>query len=495
MAFTEDIESLVEENSEGRTAIHDSWLRIKLARVATVVNGFAFKSKNFSQDSGIPLIRIRDILKGKTQTFYNGEIPEGYWVEQGDILVGMDGDFNTCRWDTEKGLLNQRVCKIEISTDIYDDRFLFYCLPEYLKLINEYTSATTVKHLSSKTLTKIPLPLAPINEQIRIANKLDSLLAKVQETQARLEKIPGILKRFRQSVLAAATSGELTREWRSECVVAGVRNEIIDFETKISDKKTKELSQKEFLETDVVVPIPETWSWVRLCRISEVVSGLAKGSTKNKETVSLPYLRVANVQRGFLDLNEVKEIDVPINRVEKLTLKYGDILFNEGGDLDKLGRGWIWEDQVDCCVHQNHVFRARLFNPEFQPKYISYYGNSVGMEYFVRAGSQTVNLANINKTSLSLLPVALPPAQEQKEIVRRVESLFALADNVEKQYQAAKERTDRLTQSLLAKAFRGELVPQDPNDEPASDLLKRIQADHEALDKTKSKKKRTLRKS
>ncbi|MEZ0208738.1 MAG: restriction endonuclease subunit S, partial [Candidatus Paceibacterota bacterium] len=149
---------------------------------------------------------------------------------------------------------------------------------------------------------------------------------------------------------------------------------------------------------------------------------------------------------------------------------------NEGGDIDKLGRGWVWEGQIAKCSFQNHVFRARLYDKANQPKYISWWGNSCGLDYFLRAGKQTTNLASINKSMLSSLPISLPSAEEQTEIVRRVESLFACADRLEARYAIARNQIEKLTPSLLAKAFRGELAPQDPNDEPASALLERIRA-------------------
>ena len=196
----------------------------------------------------------------------------------------------------------------------------------------------------------------------------------------------------------------------------------------------------------------------------------------------VPYLRVANVQRGYLDLSEIKTIRIPSDKLETLLLETGDILFNEGGDIDKLGRGWVWEGQIARCSFQNHVFRARLYDQNQQPKYISWWGNYRGLDYFLSAGKQTTNLASINKTMLSKLSISLPPYAEQHEIVRRVAALFNLADTIEKRVAAATARADRLTQAILAKAFRGELVPTEAelarregrSYEPAAALLERI---------------------
>jgi type I restriction enzyme S subunit len=192
----------------------------------------------------------------------------------------------------------------------------------------------------------------------------------------------------------------------------------------------------------------------------------------------LPYLRVANVQDGYLNLSEIKQIEVLPGDETKYGLESGDVLFTEGGDRDKLGRGAVWHDEIPKCIHQNHIFRARLFTLQVTPEYISLVTKSeFSRHYFFDNASQTVNLASINLTTLSALPMPIPPVEEQNEIVHRLEALFKLADQIEARLTKAKNNVDQLTQSVLAKAFRGELVAQDPNDEPASVLLERIKAE------------------
>ena len=223
------------------------------------------------------------------------------------------------------------------------------------------------------------------------------------------------------------------------------------------------------------------WQCLTLQDIADVTGGIAKDTKKqDSNDEEVPYLRVANVQRGFLDLREIKTIRVPAAKLEATLLRRGDVLFNEGGDLDKLGRGWVWEEQIPRCTFQNHVFRARLRDPSIQPKFVSWWGNSRGLDYFLRSGKQTTNLASINKTMLSALPIALPSSREQAEIVRRVEALFKLAGRIETRHLSAVKQAQRLTPLTLDKAFRGELVPQDPADESASALLARIAAEQSA---------------
>ena len=185
MALTVPLSEIVQKSSNPLLAKHESWGRVLLGDVATVLNGFAFKSSEFSNSGGVPLIRIRDIGKDRSETTYLGEYDPRYVVEPGDLLVGMDGDFNCARWRGPLGLLNQRVCKITLKSDIYLPKFLDYTLPGYLKAINDVTSSVTVKHLSSKSIEEIPLPLPPKEVQQR-------LVAEIEKQHAILSK-PGIL--------------------------------------------------------------------------------------------------------------------------------------------------------------------------------------------------------------------------------------------------------------------------------------------------------------
>ncbi len=466
--------------------------------LSSISNGIADKQNK--DNLGIPVSRIETISFESVNYSRIGYVDtldekksDKYLLVRGDILFSHINSpihlGKTAIFDGLKKLYHgTNLLRIVTNRDI--------CQSEYFNYFCKYTRATgafslNAQHavnqssLNQQKIKSFKIQLAPQAEQTRIVEKLDEVLAQVDTIKARLDGIPAILKRFRQSVLAAAVSGRLTEEWRRKNSSSNVRSLI---ESCVAvDKKN---AIKPFRKDEINNDIPQTWEWVRLARIAEVISGIAKGSKTSSAVISRPYLRVANVQRGYLDLSEVKEISVPLAKAKSLELKRGDILFNEGGDIDKLGRGWIWEEQIPDCIHQNHVFRARVYSVGIEPKYISYYGNSSGKDYFLREGTQSVNLANINKTTLSLLPIPLPPVEEQKEIVRLVDQFFAFADTIEAQVKKAQARVDNLTQSILAKAFRGELVAQDPDDEPAEKLLERIaQARKEAEALAKAAKK------
>jgi len=196
---------------------------------------------------------------------------------------------------------------------------------------------------------------------------------------------------------------------------------------------------------------PKGWTLARLGDIAQIKGGLAKGKDREGAVLrSIPYLRVANVQQRYLDLSEVLEIGATESEIRDLALKTGDVLLNEGGDRDKLGRGWVWEGQIPLCIHQNHVFRARAKADLVDPYYLSYWANTEqARNYFIKSGKQTTNLASISKSNLSNLPVPLPPLPEQ----RRIAAILDQAEALRAKRRAALSKLKILAQSIFIEMF------------------------------------------
>ena len=189
--------------------IPDKWTTIPVKDFANIVNGGAFESKLFNQSKGIRLVRIRDLTRNRTPTFYDGEFDKKYLIDSGDLLVGMDGDFIGTEWKNGKALLNQRVCKIVTNDKIIDSKFFRFGINQYLKKIHSATSFVTVAHLSSDTIYHIEFPFPPLNEQKRIVSKIELLFSQVDATKTSLDRIKVLLKQNKQSVLKSAFEGEL----------------------------------------------------------------------------------------------------------------------------------------------------------------------------------------------------------------------------------------------------------------------------------------------
>jgi type I restriction enzyme S subunit len=348
-------------------------------------------------------------------------------------------------------------------------------------------------------LERLAVPLPPASEQARILDTLDELQSDLDAGVAALERVRAKLKHYRAAVLKAAVEGALTVEWRRQhpltesatlllSRILTERRRRLEVAQLARFKATGKSPPKDWKakypepsapDTADLPPLAEGWRWVSLDQIAAIAGGVTKGQRFSDKDVTreVAYLRVANVQRGYLDLTEMKQIRAMESDIEALRLFPGDVLFNEGGDRDKLGRGWIWEGQIEECIHQNHVFRARLYLQDVKPKLVSWSGNSYGQRWFMRTGKQSVNLASINMTVLRSFPVPLAPVAEQEVIVEAVEDQLSVIDHLEGDVEAKLKSAQALRQCILHHAFTGQLVPQDPNDEPAIELLKRIAAE------------------
>ncbi len=202
--------------------------------------------------------------------------------------------------------------------------------------------------------------------------------------------------------------------------------------------------------------IPESWLSLALDNCATVQTGVAKGRKfANAEMVDVPYLRVANVQDGHLDLSEIKEIHIRRSEVERYRLRNGDVVLTEGGDFDKLGRGFIWRGELDLCVHQNHVFAVRPDRKRLLPEFFAYLAQSAyGKAYFLKVAHKTTNLACINSTKLKEFPVLIPPTlDEQREIVDILDAIDRKID-LHKRKRAV---LDKLFKTLLHKLMTGEI--------------------------------------
>lgn len=218
-------------------------------------------------------------------------------------------------------------------------------------------------------------------------------------------------------------------------------------------RKQKDLSAD--LKPKPPFEIPVGWEWRTIDDVLHVTGGVTLGRKLGaRKLLSKPYLRVANVQRGRLEMERIKEVEVPEDEVEKYLLRNGDLLITEGGDWDKVGRTAIWRDELPECLHQNHVFRARAVVTDWEPRWAEMYLNSASArEYFAGSSKQTTNLASINMTQLRACAFPLPPLGEQQRIVAKVDQLMALCDQVKTRLTQARQLNAQLASTLVERSL------------------------------------------
>ncbi|HIF9358911.1 TPA: restriction endonuclease subunit S [Photobacterium damselae] len=388
--------------------------------------------------------------------------------------------------------------------------------------LESWVTGSAQPKLTKKNLESIPYPLAPLNEQKRIVEKLDEVLTQVDTIKARLDGIPAILKRFRQSVLAAAVSGKLTEEWRGRNKPKNTNKEFRDSITEYRyqswlNEKTKKYEEKgkfpksDSWKTKYVAPIfegehletlPDGW-------IQDVLEGLVyisarigwKGLKASEYTEKGPlFLSVHSLNHGtYVELSEAFHIsEERYLESPEIMLKNDDILLcKDGAGIGKIA---IVKDLDEKASINSSLLLVRA-GKFFDTKFLYYLLSGPKMQALVHERMTGSAVPHLFQRDVKEFVLDVPPLTEQKEIVRLVEQYFTFADTVEAQVKKAQTRVDNLTQSILAKAFRGELVPQDPNDEPADKLLERIAAARKEADalakaakKAQTAKKRTVKK-
>lgn len=491
-----------------------SWSWTKIGNITEVVRGGSPRPKGDPRYFGgsIPWIMIADVSKerGKYLTKTRESVTElgstkSRFLKAGSLILSNSGTVCVPKILRIDGCIHDGFVSFTTLPNSISKDFLYYWF-EFIRprIIRENKQGITQVNLNTTIVRNIDVPIPPTSEQYRIVEKIEEVLTDLDAGVAALERVEKALERYRASVLKAAVEGKLTVQWRAEHPDVEPASELLERTLKerranwekeqlakyeASGKKPPKNWQAKYKEpaipdTSELPELPKGWCWASLDSMADIKGGITKGQRRKVEVGkrSVPYLRVANVQRGYLDLNVVKTIEATENEIKLLRLQPGDVLFNEGGDRDKLGRGWIWKGELAECIHQNHVFRARPLVNDFASELISHWGNSFGKVWFMMHGKQTVNLASINLNVLRRFPIPVPPVAEQPEIVQQIDSRLSIVKEIESQVVRALKRASRLRQSILKRAFEGKLVPQDTNDEPADVLLERIQSQRESAE-------------
>ncbi len=380
-----------------------SWPLVKIGEHLDILSGFAFKSSLFS-DSGMPLIRIRDVLAGKTNTFYAGEYSEEYVIKKGDLLVGMDGDFNRETWNSKDALLNQRVCKLTADGEKLDQRFLYHLLPKELLKIHRNTPAVTVKHLSVKKIRDIEIPLPPLDEQKRIAAILDKADA---------------IRRKRQQAIQLADDF--------------LRSVFLDM---FGDPVTN----------------PKDFSIGTIRDFVETANYGSSGKASETEG-EYPMLRMGNITyKGGWDFTNLKYIDLSEKDKPKYLTQKGDLLFNRTNSKELVGKTAVFEEEKPMAI-AGYLIRVRT-NELGNNYYLSGYLNSAhGKKTLVGMCKSIVGMANINAQELQNIKILLPPIELQNEF----ENIVKTTKQKLKSFDKSSQLLDDNFNSLSQKAFAGEL--------------------------------------
>jgi len=431
------------------TELPQGWIKAGLSDLANIVMGQSPPSNTYNNSKhGLPFFQGKAEFGALYPTVKKYCSVPLKVAQAGDILISIRAPVGPTNLCAEQCCIGRRLAAIRPLGDI-PNHFLLYYLRSIEPWLSEQGTGSTFSAISKGDLEQIDLPVPPINEQRRIVAKLEKLLSHVDAAQARLATIPRTLDRFRQSVLRAACSGRLTADWRE----------------RKQPKSADDLTLSD--------GFPTTWLNTTLGKVADIVDPNPSHRYPSYEDGSVPILSTQEFS-GLNDWEISKAKLVPSSFYDERNRANGffddDIVFARKGRLGLARR----PPRIPRYTFSHTIFLVRANGIAISEFLLWYLRQEVCVSWLLSEMNSNTGVPTLGKAFLSQLPVAVPPIAEQQEIVRGIEALFKTANALEARYRTAKAHVDKLTQSILAKAFRGELVPQDPTDEPASVLLEQI---------------------
>jgi type I restriction enzyme S subunit len=380
---------------------------------------------------------------------------------------------------------NQGFKSFVLPTDLESD-YVYYYLLRARELALGLASGTTFLEISAAKASLIPLALAPLAEQRRIVTRIEEQFTRLDAAVAALKRIQANLKRYRASVLKAACEGRLVP---TEAELA--RREGRDYETgaqllarNLMERRTawgmqatngrkKKYVEPQGPDASDLAELPEGWIWASVEQLGIVQLGRQRSPKNRSKDHPVQYLRAANVTENGLDLSDLYDMEFSPDEQQRYRLRNGDLVLSEAsGSADQVGKPAVWRDQLSNCCFQNTVIRLRPvldISDYLLVCFLSYYTRGV----FARAAGG-VGINHLSAERFSRVSVPLPPIEEQHRIVVETQRCLSISAELGSGLDAGLKRAERLRQAILKRAFEGKLVPQDPNDEPASGLLERI---------------------
>ncbi|MCX5914226.1 MAG: restriction endonuclease subunit S [Deltaproteobacteria bacterium] len=513
------------ESSDAPDDLPEGWCWAKLAEIvskpkADIVDGpfgSDLKASEYVKE-GVPIIRLQNVDRnrfiGKNIRHISDKKAKElirHNFKPGDVVVTKLGDplGKACIVPEGfgPGIVVADIVRIRLNHTFCSIPYLVYAINSQAVIgqFFQHIKGTTRPRVNLGVIRSLMIPLAPLSEQKRIVAKVEELLRRVNSVRERLARVQTILKRFRQSVLSAACSGRLTAEWREKqekiTPVELTIKEILELREKESshyNPSSRNYRRPQDVDLGDLPDLPENWKYVSAGSLFTFVTSGSRGWAKYYSPSGPIFIRIGNLDHDSisLDLRGIRCVDPPTGKEQRRTrVQLGDILISITADV---GMTALVQHEIGEAYINQHIAIARPVTGLFRP-YLAWYlvARDGGQAQFqkLQRGATKVGLG---LDDIKSVPVAFAPLEEQYEIVRRLEALFTMADTIEKRLASASHRTEKIQQSILGKAFRGELVPTEAelarregrSYEPASSLLTRIKGERDIPGAFASKRRR-----
>ncbi|EIL1352919.1 restriction endonuclease subunit S [Salmonella enterica subsp. enterica serovar Enteritidis] len=478
----------------------EGWEWVRLGDIGETNIGLTYSPNNI-KETGTPVLRSSNIQNGILDftdlvRVSGMEIKSSSYVEDGDLLI--------CARNGSKALVGKNALINSLSEPMAFGAFMaiFRCnYNNYVKIFLDSPSfrrnldgvdTTTINQITQSNLKHTLIPFPPEIEQEKIKNTVFELISLCdqleQHSLTSLDAHQQLVETLLTTLTDSQNAEELAENWArisehfdtlftTEASIDALKQTILQLAVmgklvpqdpndepasellkRIAQEKAQLVKDGKIKKQKPLPPIsdeekpfelPDGWEWCLFEDVVDIQSGITKGrNLANRKLISIPYLRVANVQRGYLDLSEVKEIDIPEEEKDKYHVIKGDLLITEGGDWDTVGRTTVWCHDW-YIANQNHVFKGRIIGQDIDPYWLETYMNSpYSRDYFASASKQTTNLASINKTQLRGCPVAIPPSSEADKIMLKLNDFNELCEKLKLKIQSAQQTQLHLADAL-----------------------------------------------
>jgi type I restriction enzyme S subunit len=462
----------VNDSKDIHTSPNRKWPTIKVGQALNLINGRAFKSTEWKK-TGIPIVRIQNLNNPDAPfNYFQGDLPSKVALDNGDLLFAWSGtpgtSFGAHIWRGGKAWLNQHIFKVEFDKSQFDKRFLQLAinqnLAEYIRVAH---GAAGLAHITKGRFESSDLPLLPLSKQLRIVAEIERQFTRLEAGVASLRRAQANLRRYRAAVLKAACEGRLVP---TEVELARTENRKTSIETGealliriLKERRQNWQGRGQYKEPSVpdtsrVGSLPDGWTWASL---DQLLSLMRNGiSTKPDAEFGLPILRISAVRALSVNLAETRYLNATASELPEYVLTEGDLLFTRyNGNPELVGVCGVVPPLTYALTHPDKLIRCKMVPSGANPNFVAIMSNvGESRNYLAKRVRTTAGQAGISGGDLKGLPIPLAPFAEQNRIVAEVERRLSVVEELEEQVTINLQRAARLRQSILQKAFTGELV-------------------------------------
>jgi type I restriction enzyme S subunit len=500
-----------------RVELPVNWEVIELGQIADIVSGIGFPKRYQGRKEGeIPVYKVSDISKAwKEGSLYLDESPNNISKDEveglrGKLLppetivfakIGEALRLNRRAFISKPSIIDNNVMGLVPNRSYVVPRYLFYF---FLQIdLGKLSRATAVPSVRKSDVSQIQVPLPPLNEQRRIVARIEELFSELDAGVAALEQARAQLKRYRQALLKAAFEGRLTADWRrvhaaelepADVLLARIKAErerrwqeqLAAWEADVraweaagkpgkkprKPRKPKDLPPLTEQELAGLPELPEGWAWAR---VSFVSSNIQYGYTASAtdEIIGPKFLRITDIQNNEVNWNTVPYCDIPQTKKRDYLLERGDIVFARTGAT--VGKSYLLRGEIPEAVFASYLIRVKI-DDKMEEEYVAYFFHTPFYWEQISEGQVGIGQPSVNGTKLANLLMPIAPEREQHEIISELDRNLSTIDYLDQTIEQALARAAALRQAILQRAFSGRLVPQDSEDEPASELLARMRS-------------------